>query len=874
MAMKHAVRFYFGIVVINVVRTTGNKLPEPLIRYDNHNSVCYGPGTHGQLRPSCPNTDSVIAIQGLKVGAKPLSKNCPSSVTEWTNHTGSYLVDHSNISVILDETACCLPDEIEDCLFDYNYTNSGLDHYYHKGSSGYTKSRPNMEVSWQSTNCKNASLYPAGTNYMVMDYSCIERNRIGDMCSNKTYNVTSGAFYLTNTDYPKSVVSTIASCECQIQTNGTNIQFYSVDIRPGMHGDICKQGVNITDSNGVTTWNCKETPLFNITELTKGHLITVNLTNDLEEDGGHIFMGFSGVGSEMLTVSCSYEMKHESPKPTSTATLNTLQPTESVSIKHTSMSILQPSETTTRHTPTFQTSESLSIAQSSIVYTVNSISTLTLQTSEGTSAFHSSISQYSESNPILHTSLQSSRRSSASSTTTLKFSERKSEVLPTKVSTIDETMTRYTPDVPNDESVSTLNSFALQSSEITSTMQQLTSQISKGTIDQATFETWETTFKVQQSTKETILPTSANFKHSTLQSNTVMKTHSQIHLQDSLITQTERERSLSSIMTSTAIQTAHVVSHKRTTLNSIQKSSFVQNTLFPTSSVIVITDKYTPSLGLSSFISSSSGVSTSSTDTSATSTSSSSGLSINQSVVNKEPKYVIIVLIVCMVILLSVVILVMITIIMHFRMSRRQRAVGIEEGAELQNINVVHRGNRQAINVQRVSRMHFFENVNENEVNNDDSGTMSDESTSGADSNTNINSDHHEDTDNTDTNASSIHIHHEDTDNTHTNASSIGDHNEDINNTDIHSNSIGEYLEESNNTDTDSDSTGNFNEETNSTDTDLEPNDDNYHAKTNNELHLNHFSSNFDSKLKCIQKKSANNSHVEPGYNISQEASN
>jgi hypothetical protein len=220
--------------------------------------------------------------------------------------------------------------------------------------------------------------------------------------------------------------------------------------------------------------------------------------------GSHIFniqkntnIDSVGVGSEHLTVSCSYEMKHGTTKPTSAATLNTLQPTESVSVKLTAStrpngsisvkdtSILQPSETTTRHTDPFQTSESMSRAQSSIFYTVNSVLSLTLQTSEETWASQSAVLQSGESTPALHTMFQSSRHFSTSITSTLQFSERKSELFTTTLLTIDKTLSIYTSNFQNDESTMTPKLFTSQSSEITPEIQHLTSHNSTTVYDPA-----------------------------------------------------------------------------------------------------------------------------------------------------------------------------------------------------------------------------------------------------------------------------------------------------------------------------------------------------------------------------------------------------
>ena len=106
--------------------------------------------------------------------------------------------------------------------------------------------------------------------------------------------VTDSAFYLYNTNYPSNMSSTIRSCQCQISTTGTNIQFYSVDMRLHKYNNECKQTFNISDSDGVTSWDCDSAPIFNVTSVPKNQAMTLTFTNYLPVNGGNIWIGFSG----------------------------------------------------------------------------------------------------------------------------------------------------------------------------------------------------------------------------------------------------------------------------------------------------------------------------------------------------------------------------------------------------------------------------------------------------------------------------------------------------------------------------------------------------------------------------------------------------
>ncbi|XP_060589922.1 uncharacterized protein LOC132745112 isoform X4 [Ruditapes philippinarum] len=301
--------------LIFVVPTAVQTLEEPLMTFDNRNSVCYGPGTHGHFRPSCYDENSLMAIRNLKAGAKPLAKGCPGSVTKWTDHSGSYLVDHMDTSKILDESACCIPDYSQDCIFDFNYANSGLSYFYHVSCSGYSECKPNMDVSWQLTSCNNSSIYPSGTNYMFMEYSCINRTKIVNMCSNKSHTASSGTVYLTTPNYPESLKPDIDVCKCHIQTNGTKLSFYSIDVRLYKFGNDCKQSMNVTDSDGATVWDCESAPKFNITNDTFNAQATVTINNYLIVDGGQAWIGFSGGEGNILTINCQNEQTSDSTTP-------------------------------------------------------------------------------------------------------------------------------------------------------------------------------------------------------------------------------------------------------------------------------------------------------------------------------------------------------------------------------------------------------------------------------------------------------------------------------------------------------------------------------------------------------------------------------
>ncbi|XP_053398098.1 uncharacterized protein LOC123553323 [Mercenaria mercenaria] len=385
-------------------------LPEPLVQYNNRNSVCYGPGTHGQFRPSCPNTDTVIAVQELRVGSKPVEADCPNSVTEWTDHTGSYLVDHSDNTKILNESACCFPDEGQDCTFIYNYTNSGLEYKYHIDSSGYSESKPDMEVSWEKTRCNSTSIYPIGTHFMYMDYSCIKRTKIGDMCSNSTYTTTDGTFYLYNSGYPSSVKATVDFCQCDIQSDAASIQFYTIDLRLKKDGNECKQSLNITDSEGTTTWDCESAPIFNLTKRIHYPVVTATFINDLQIDGGYVWIGVSGDGGDQVLIDCRYQLKEGTIQTTTpiqyTSTAKGPTVTMSTALSSESTFEIHRSTASDERTPALQES-TLSASESSFTFFGPTVSI-----SETTFAIHeSTFSTYASTSAVIDSTMYTSTTS-------------------------------------------------------------------------------------------------------------------------------------------------------------------------------------------------------------------------------------------------------------------------------------------------------------------------------------------------------------------------------------------------------------------------------------------------------------------------------
>ncbi|XP_053390720.1 uncharacterized protein LOC128553563 [Mercenaria mercenaria] len=228
---------------------------------------------------------------------------------------------------------------------------------------------------------------------MYMDYSCIKRKKIGNMCSNGTFTPTDGPFYLYNTDYPSSMEATVGVCQCEIKSDSANIQFYSIDIRLEKYGNECKQTFNVTDSEGTVYWDCESAPIFNVTKLTKNQVVTITFRNNLPVDGGHVWIGFSGDSDDTLKIDCTHQLKEVTVQSTtplhstnSAQATDELTRTQGSTIEHESTST---EETTNRHEPV--TTDSTSSFYETTIFTEPSPSiTKTTVTAIATTRVHES----------------------------------------------------------------------------------------------------------------------------------------------------------------------------------------------------------------------------------------------------------------------------------------------------------------------------------------------------------------------------------------------------------------------------------------------------------------------------------------------------
>ncbi|XP_060600958.1 uncharacterized protein LOC132754361 [Ruditapes philippinarum] len=263
-------------------------------------------------------------------------------------------------------------------------------------------------------------------------------------------------FIFYNTNYPDSVSSFIGLCQCQITTTGQSIQFYSIDIRLEKYGNECKQTLNITDSNGFTLLDCASATIFNVTKAAKTRAVTLTFKNDLPEDGGNIWIGFSSEEKETLRIECGYQMKQVTtessthnevssadPDGTITAIQSQTSTTTSITLTPTGTYIHQYSESDSGHfdtlserTDTFDVTSTIIEATKMYTSKEESVATSYLQSSLSkitTTAFVSSTftasrtSQYSTTfvnvsntsrSPLLTQDMSSGSSNSQSRTST------------------------------------------------------------------------------------------------------------------------------------------------------------------------------------------------------------------------------------------------------------------------------------------------------------------------------------------------------------------------------------------------------------------------------------------------------------------------
>ncbi|XP_052807903.1 uncharacterized protein LOC128236824 isoform X3 [Mya arenaria] len=268
---------FIVIQVYTFIGALSVQYPEPLQTLSNSSSACFG--THTHFRTSCEHlSNTVVAVFALKVGSKPIYQNCPDFVedTDTVNDT------------------CCMPED-EDCIFDYDYTNSGLDYKYHKLCSGFHSCREITAVARADTAClpgQEKADYMNQTTYMFMDFACISSPKIYQFGKNISNIQAEEPIYLQSPHYTEETSNNSLNTLCTVSAEGGNVTFYTLDIRFGC-GDSNDGSLIVTDETNTNIFNCSNFSPFKYSIQTFGSIVNISLSAETS-DPPYVWVGFKG----------------------------------------------------------------------------------------------------------------------------------------------------------------------------------------------------------------------------------------------------------------------------------------------------------------------------------------------------------------------------------------------------------------------------------------------------------------------------------------------------------------------------------------------------------------------------------------------------
>ncbi|XP_076079154.1 uncharacterized protein LOC143049379 [Mytilus galloprovincialis] len=259
----------------------------------NVSEECMG-NTHSNfLFPSC-FSGQVMYVYDVYSYAKTLDSGCPQ-------------IQISNVNV--SDGCCAYYNASEDCGMRYYGPNGDLTTYSDcTGSVSCQK-----PVGWNDTikEC-NQSVFLPQTNYMQLNYHCIEEIQICSICS---CTVSGTSLYIWNGEYPNAVndCSLTSGCSCSITSSGSSrIQLIAFDIRFKINstsGD-CAQRLHIQDGESEFDIACDDDNAFKkrTVYISTSNDIKLRLDNSLEGSNGYFWIQVQAFESiDTLTLHCGKE---------------------------------------------------------------------------------------------------------------------------------------------------------------------------------------------------------------------------------------------------------------------------------------------------------------------------------------------------------------------------------------------------------------------------------------------------------------------------------------------------------------------------------------------------------------------------------------
>ncbi|KAL4232610.1 hypothetical protein ACF0H5_007300 [Mactra antiquata] len=303
-----------GAVICCQATDDTTQLPEPIESIDTSSYACYG--CNSQWQASCekkPNT--VISVQAIKIGAKPKELGCPITVIK-----GHEEECHNR--------TCCFPDATNDCIGNYDYTNSEIDYRFHKTCSGKPKCDRTIEIVRDWNACDDHKVnssdktYMEYTNYFYMEHACVKKSNMFDMCLNATHQSSNKTLYLHTPKYPNNAsIDLHINCSCTLSTVGDyQLEAYLIDVQLSSLEMFIHNGTNGTD--GIDSFDESSETKYNITifDIVNGSSISLkNISSALTSDA-KVWLGIKAKTGGDFTISCwgpsvEEEDIKSSPKP-------------------------------------------------------------------------------------------------------------------------------------------------------------------------------------------------------------------------------------------------------------------------------------------------------------------------------------------------------------------------------------------------------------------------------------------------------------------------------------------------------------------------------------------------------------------------------
>ncbi|XP_060572622.1 uncharacterized protein LOC132730663 [Ruditapes philippinarum] len=250
--------------------------------------ACYGNDiTIDSLMPNCSSSDGIIVIDSIYRAAKPLTLGCSNPVSAGTR----------------DEATCCTYDSAADCRIDL--TSSDIPNVYSDCTGVATCSK---QVTWQGSAPDCNATYMTQTNYMCMDYTCFPKSDFLEFCDTSGANVQTTPSYFFNDGY-SSGISHVNCCACVITASDASatIGLDVIDLNLYDSTATCLQTVFVTDSSGVSSFNCSQNNDYVIKRLftSTGNTLTVTLKSEAAAVGNGKAWFRASASSGGLTTSCS-----------------------------------------------------------------------------------------------------------------------------------------------------------------------------------------------------------------------------------------------------------------------------------------------------------------------------------------------------------------------------------------------------------------------------------------------------------------------------------------------------------------------------------------------------------------------------------------